>query len=108
MPNERVPRRVFLLSTVGAATVVPMAAVFAGCGKRLDCTDTSALSGEEITARNAIVYVNVAADPARRCENCALYVRAPAANECGGCTLAKGPISPAGSCAKWAQTAPKS
>ncbi len=101
-------RRLFLIQAVRIPLIAPFAALVpgaAGCTSGLDCTDTSALTGSELTERTAVNYVEVAADPAKRCENCSLYKRADS-NKCGACTLIKGPINPAGTCTRWAMTTP--
>lgn len=102
--TDPMSRRRFLARAVRVPIVVPFAALapaaLVACGSRLDCTDTSALSGAEMTERTAVNYVEVSADPAKRCENCSLYRRADA-NACGTCTLIKGPINPAGTCIRW-------
>ncbi len=103
--SDPISRRLFLARAVRAPVLVPFAALApvaaVGCGGGLDCTDTSALSGAELTERTAVNYVERSADPAKRCENCSLYRRGDA-NACGSCTLIKGPIHPAGTCIRWA------
>jgi hypothetical protein len=104
MSQEPLTRRLFVLQTLGAVGLVPVALV--GCSSGLDCTDTSSLKGDELTQRNNLKYVDATPDPAKRCDNCSLYKRGEA-NKCGGCTLIKGPINPGGYCTSWAQTTPQ-
>jgi hypothetical protein len=70
-----------------------------GCrGKRAPpaCTDVTGLSPDDVRARETLLYVDRAADPARSCDRCAQFLEAP--RGCGGCRTLRGPISPAGSC----------
>lgn len=78
--------------------LLPAAAAFGvACKGGLDCSDTSALSGAELTQRNNQAYVDKATDPQKTCEKCSLY-QSKGPETCGGCTLIKGPISPLGGC----------
>ena len=80
----------------------PAAAAFGlACKSGPDCTDTSALTGPEITQRQSLGYVDKAADATKACKLCNLY-QAKGPEECGGCTLMKGPISPEGGCNSFA------
>jgi hypothetical protein len=80
----------------------PVAAAFGiACKSGLDCTDTSALTGPEITQRQSLGYVDKAADATKACKLCNLY-QAKGPEECGGCSLMKGPISPEGGCNSFA------
>jgi hypothetical protein len=71
------------------------------CKSGLDCTDTSALSGAELTQRNNQAYVEKSADPDKTCDKCSLF-QSHGPETCGACTLIKGPISPKGSCNSFA------
>jgi len=85
--------------------------VLAACGKKeekkeLSCTDTSGLSPADVEMRNVtLAYVEKTPDPAKRCDNCQQFKAAPAPGACGGCTILKGPINPAGYCKSWVQKA---
>lgn len=82
--------------------LLPAAAAFgAACKGGLDCTDTSALSGAELTQRNNVAYVDKAADPEKTCDKCGLF-QSKGPETCGGCTLIKGPVSPKGGCNSFA------
>lgn len=60
------------------------------------CTDVGGLSSDDARARETLLYVDRAADPAKRCEGCTQFLEAK--QGCGSCRILKGPISPAGSC----------
>lgn len=62
------------------------------------CTDVSGLEPDELNARNALGYVDRTPDPTKPCIKCQQYVPAPAADQCGGCKVLKGPIHPQGYC----------
>ena len=66
------------------------------------CTDTSGLTEQDLTIRNTLQYVDASSDPEKLCDGCALYVAAEAGQNCGTCTVIKGPIHPKGSCTSWA------
>ena len=55
--------------------------------------------------RTQLQYVDETADPAKRCDNCALYVAPIEGSPCGGCQLIKGPIAPEAYCLSWAAKA---
>ncbi|MBW2629495.1 MAG: high-potential iron-sulfur protein [Deltaproteobacteria bacterium] len=44
---------------------------------------------------------NTRTDQQQSCSNCAFY-KVGKENQCGGCTLVKGPIHPLGYCNSWA------
>lgn len=72
-----------------------------GCGKKeLACTDTSALSADDVSARTALAYVDKSPDAAKMCSGCMQFIPA-APDQCGGCKVVKGPINPAGYCKVW-------
>jgi hypothetical protein len=86
---------------LGAAVVGPSWLV-SGCGsKELTCSDVTELSGEDMKSRSTNEYVDKSADPAKMCAGCKLFKPA-GENQCGGCTLVKGPINPKGVCKSWA------
>ena len=66
------------------------------------CTDTSGLTEQELAMRNTLQYVDASPDPDKLCDGCALYVAAEAGQNCGACTVIKGPIHPKGSCTSFA------
>ncbi len=66
------------------------------------CTDTSGLTEQDLTIRNTLQYVDATPDPEKQSDGCALYVAAEAGQNCGTCTVVKGPIHPKGYCTSWA------
>lgn len=66
------------------------------------CSDVSDLTEQEKQTRDQFDYVAETPDPEKRCDNCALWVEPEGDEPCGGCTLVKGPIHPAGYCTAWA------
>ena len=64
------------------------------------CTDTSGLTEQELATRENLGYVDESPDPEKLCSNCEFFLPA-GENECGGCTLIKGPIHPDGYCNSW-------
>lgn len=89
--------------TTPAPEAAPNAAPDAAATAGVRCDDVSALTADELRMRNEVYkYVDVTPDPAKRCDNCALYVAAAEGNPCGACTLVKGPIAPGGHCISWA------
>lgn len=74
--------------------------------KALTCTDTSALAPADVEMRTVtLAYVDATPTPDKRCDNCQQYKAPPAPGACGGCTILKGPINPAGYCKSWVQKA---
>ena len=122
MNIKDISRRDFIqrLSLFGAAGVG--ASMLAACGgeKQADtpaadppaeepvaegftCTDTEGLTEAELTMRNETFgYVDTSTEEGKTCDNCALYVAAVEGQQCGTCTIIKGPIHPAGYCTSWA------
>ncbi len=66
------------------------------------CTDTSGLTEQELTMRTTLQYVDASPDREKACGLCALYVAAVAGQNCGTCTIIKGPIHPKGTCTSFA------
>jgi hypothetical protein len=86
------------------ATVLIAPAAMLACKKPLTCTDTSALSPEELTLRGTLAYSDTTNDPTKLCSGCQLFKPA-GENQCGACQLVKGPINPNGSCKSWVKKA---
>lgn len=108
MANERFITRRDALKKTALLTLVGVGSGFAAaCSKKsesteLACTDTSALAPADIEMRAVtMAYVDKTPDQAKRCDNCQQYKAPPAAGQCGGCTILKGPVNPAGFCKAW-------
>lgn len=85
----------------GLTFLLPASAALLACGgKKLVCTDTTGLTPDEQKLRSTLLYVDVAGDPARKCESCSLFKPA-SPDQCGSCTAMKGPIHPQGGCTAW-------
>ena len=107
MKNDKMGRREAVkraLQVLGAAAIAP--AVLSGCGgeDELSCTDTAGLTPAEVQMRQGQSYVDHSPKPAENCANCNFY-QAAQANQCGSCTVVKGPIHPEGYCNLWAAKA---
>jgi hypothetical protein len=77
----------------GALVVLPAVACSGGGSEAPNCNDTT---GVDVATRNALHYTPTAADAARRCSGCTLYVGGQGA--CGTCQAFPGPVDPNGSC----------
>mgnify|MGYP005848430591 CR=1 FL=1 len=107
---DQISRKDFLVKgLVTGAALAGAGAILAACKKEekkaeapaASCNDTTGLTPEDIQQRTNLQYVEQTADPAKRCDGCALYIAAAAGAACGGCNLIKGPINPAGYCTSW-------
>jgi hypothetical protein len=67
----------------------------------IDCTDTSALTEDEVKTRTDLEYVEMSEMPDQNCLNCEQYDGD--ATACGACTLVPGPINPEGWCISWVE-----
>lgn len=107
--GKDISRREALKTTV-ALSVVAVGSAWLGFGckgdkKELSCTDTTGVAPADVEMRNTLQYVDKSTDPAKNCANCQLFKAPAAPGTCGGCTVLKGPINPAGLCKSWAQKA---
>lgn len=101
--REALRRLVVLSSAVVAAPLLASACNKEAKSGELSCTDTSALTPDEVKIRTEVLgYVDKAPDPSKVCSGCALYQAPPAPGACGGCTAVKGPIHPQGWCKSFA------
>ncbi len=65
------------------------------------CGDLSGLTDQEKQTRDLFQYVAETPIPEQRCDNCEFWVDDAFDAPCGGCTLFKGPVAPAGWCNSW-------
>lgn len=73
----------------------------AGCAKKeLACNDVTGLAPADAQMRTSQGYTDRSPEAAKQCANCQLYKPA-APEQCGGCTVLKGPVSPKGYCKLW-------
>ena len=104
--NGREFTRRGLLSLIAAqAGGLVTVASLVGCKEReFTCLPDAKLPEAEFKARNAVEYVERAADATRRCDACQHWQ--PGADDgCGGCAVLRGPIHPLGTCRIFAQRA---
>ncbi len=102
MSDDKIRRRQALRSALGfgAATLIPAWALTA-CGKQpLSCTDATSLAAADQAMRSSLEYVDHSTDPKKLCSGCKLYTPGPQ-DQCGACSVVKGPINPAGNCKSW-------
>ena len=66
------------------------------------CTGYDTLSDTDLSARQALGYVDRTPNEAQRCSNCRFKGSYAADASCIGCTLFAGPVSPGGYCTGWA------
>ena len=74
-----------------------------GCKKKqpeFTCTDVSALTDVDRTARTTLMYVDRSQNPEKECGRCVQYLEAP--EGCGSCKIMRGPIHPNGTCKSFA------
>ncbi|TNF61181.1 MAG: hypothetical protein EP303_06010 [Deltaproteobacteria bacterium] len=86
------------LAVIGAAPILLNA-----CTKpEFHCEDVSGLSKDDAGLRSALEYRDRSPHGNEKsCSSCAFY-KAGGKNECGECTLVRGPIHPLGYCNSWA------
>ena len=101
--KKTLTRRSWLRNTVHLAVLGSAPILLQGCKKpEFSCDDTSGLSAEDTELRAALEYRDRSPhETAKNCGNCAFYV-AGDKDQCGQCTLVKGPIHPSGYCNSWA------
>jgi hypothetical protein len=106
MHETKLSRRT-ALQIFGAVPVVSAALAACGGGKKgpESCSDVSALSDAEKTARSALQYTDHSAQPDKHCNTCNLFQAPADASQCGSCQIVKGPIHPDGYCTGWVKKA---
>lgn len=98
-------RRQCLQATFNASVAALAAPLLSACGgkkKALSCSDTSSLTTAELQTRTQLRYVDATPDAMKNCGNCQFYQAGASPEQCGACTLVKGPIHPRGYCISWA------
>ena len=103
MKKNTLSRRTLLRNTVHLAVIGSAPVLLQACKKaELVCEEASGLSEKDAELREALEYLDTSPHAeAKNCANCAFYV-AGKRDECGRCTLVKGPIHPLGYCNSWA------
>lgn len=96
-------RRDFIQQASILSFAAASSSLLAACTKTLSCEDTAGLDDAAKQMRTALKYMDKG-DPAKPCSTCNFY-QAAAPDQCGGCTLIKGKINPAGSCTSWVKKA---
>jgi len=92
---RRLGRREMMRRSLVVLAAAPAVAAI-GCGGGALTCEPGSLSQEQTAMRQALHYVDTAADPARHCSACALYTGNEAA--CGTCSVVGGAIHPQGTC----------
>jgi hypothetical protein len=81
------------------AVVAATSGLALSCSKSPPATcSSSELTPDDHKLRTTLGYVDRTPDPSKPCMKCSQYLPAPAADQCGGCKLIKGPIHPQGYC----------
>jgi hypothetical protein len=103
MNENTLSRRVLLQTTVRLAVVGSAPLLLQGCQEEeFGCEDTSGLKPEEVELRTTLEYRDRSPHgEAKNCANCAFFV-VGGKDQCGQCTLVRGPIHPLGYCGSWA------
>lgn len=103
MRKSNLSRREMLGHTVQLAVIGSVPVLLNGCTKPdFRCEDVSGLSEDAAELRAALEYQDRSPHgETKKCSNCAFF-KAGKENECGRCTLLKGPIHPLGYCNSWA------
>ena len=107
MRDTDLTRRLFIrrTATLGAVTVGSTYFLAACAGgtegggtAALDCSDTSALTPQEVETRTSLQYVEKSVTEGKNCLNCQQYQAPANAGECGKCLVVPGSINPEGNC----------
>ena len=103
MKKETLSRRAMLRTTVHLAVIGSVPVLLNGCSsKELLCDDVSGLNTADKQLRSAQNYVDKSTfGDEKNCANCQFF-KTGGEDQCGTCTLIKGPINPGGNCDSWA------
>lgn len=105
MSKETMSRRGALkraLTVVGSIALVPVIKACGGDEEGLSCDDTAGLAPGDLATRTSNGYVEQSREADKNCVNCQFWQGQ--ANQCGTCTVVRGPINPQGYCNLWAAT----
>jgi hypothetical protein len=104
-PSKTYSRRRFLKQ---AFMISATAGLLAACSSQSNtaaeaalCEGEESLSIADQTTRQAVGYVDQAADAGKTCANCRFFQQSTAEAGCGSCEVVKGPIAPGGYCTTW-------
>jgi hypothetical protein len=108
-------RRLFLHRSLKMALTVTGSALLMHCAKQKatvtaktaspskePCSDLTGVNPADVAKRKSLGYTSQSPQPDSQCDNCKLWVPAKEGEECGGCLLFTGPVSPGGHCTYWA------
>lgn len=103
MRKSTLSRREMLGHTMHLAVIGSAPILLNACTKpEFHCEDVSGLSEEDAELRSALEYQDRSPHGEQKnCRGCAFY-KAATENECGECTIVRGPIHPLGYCNSWA------
>jgi hypothetical protein len=103
MKKSTLSRREMLGRTVHLAVIGSMPVLLHACTQpEFHCQDVTNVGKADLELRNALEYQDRSAHGEQKnCGNCAFYA-AGGKNQCGQCTLVRGPIHPLGYCNSWA------
>lgn len=103
MDDDMLTRRALLQSSIHLAIVASTPMWVGGCKKEeFSCQEAPGLSEQDAQLRETLEYRDRSPHgEAKRCANCAFFIDA-GEDQCGQCTLVKGPIHPLGYCSSWA------
>jgi hypothetical protein len=106
MKKSTLSRREMLGGTVYLAVIGSMPIALGACTTpKFRCDDVSGLSEADLELRSTLEYQDGSPHGEQKnCSSCAFY-KAGKKNQCGGCTLVRGPIHPLGYCNSWAAKA---
>lgn len=104
MEKRSLCRRELLCTATRLLVIGSSSMLLHGCKKpELLCDDVSGLSEEDTKLRGALQYQDRSPfGKDKICSKCAFF-REAGDDQCGACTLVRGPIHPLGYCSSWAQ-----
>lgn len=102
MNEDTLTRRALMRRTIHLAVFASVPLWVGGCKKKeFSCQDAGDLSEEDTRLRETLDYRDRSPHgEAKNCRNCAFFID-HGNQQCGRCTLVKGPIHPLGYCNSW-------